>query len=120
MVGFPAIFLRNLPPPRALNAYRSTKRNNGSPATTSEYLEGRRPMSRLLQLVLAIGLGFVYTSHATAGDDDARAKVKGKRGAVHGVVQSVDEDSITVKVHQRKKGSGSGGANEEKTFKIGT
>ena len=76
-------------------------------------------MSRLLQLVLAIGLGFLYTSRATAGDDDAKAKGKGKKGAVPGVVQSVDKDTITVKVHQRKKGSGSGSP-EEKTFKIGT
>ncbi len=79
-------------------------------------------MPRILQLVLAISLGLALTAHATAGDK-AKGKGKGKHG-IAGVVQSVDKDSVTVKImqHKKKKGSGSGSGSasgaEEKTFKL--
>jgi hypothetical protein len=76
-------------------------------------------MFRNVQLVLAISLGFVLCTRATAADDEAKAKAKDKKG-VAGVIESVSKDSITIKVMGKKKGSGSDSdtADREKTFKI--
>jgi hypothetical protein len=71
---------------------------------------------RLFQMLTALGLALCLTAAAPAP-----AKAKGKKASpgVRGVVETVDKDSLTIKVAQKKKkGEAAAGAPEEKKFKL--
>jgi hypothetical protein len=71
---------------------------------------------RLFQMLTALGLALCLTAAAPAA-----AKAKGKKASpgVRGVVETVDKDSLTIKVaRKKKKGEAAAGAPEEKKFKL--
>jgi hypothetical protein len=69
---------------------------------------------RLFQMLTALGLALCLTAAAPAA-----AKNKKAGPGVRGVVESVDKDSLTIKVAQKKKkGEATAGAPEEKKFKL--
>jgi hypothetical protein len=71
---------------------------------------------RLFQMLTALGLVLCLTAAAPAA---AKAKGKKANAGVRGVVESVDKDSLTVKVPQKKKkGEAAAPAPEEKKFKL--
>jgi hypothetical protein len=69
---------------------------------------------RLFQMLTALGLALCLTAAAPAA-----AKGKKASAGVRGVVESVDKDSLTIKVAQKKKkGEAAAPAPEEKKFKL--